>query len=112
LAVKTLSIIAKSVNGEVYEFPKTVVIPCNELLPVGKSLIRVYDTNNCIVVYELYLVRYNNDVFGTEQFNSLSGFNQYISSACACCIDDPCCYLLYNGCYITFNGERIVYNTN
>lgn len=112
MSFKTLSIVAKSVNGEIYEFPKTITVPCGQLIPVGLSLVRVYDISDCIVVYKLYLVRHNEDVFGTEQFDSLEGFEQYVNSMCQCCPDDDCCYLLYNGCYITFNGRRITYNPN
>ena len=111
LSFKTLSIVDKSVNGEIYEFPKTITVPCGQLIPVGLSRVRVYDISDCIVVYKLYLVRHNEDVFGTEQFDSLDGFEQYVNSSCSCC-GEVCCYLTYNGCDLTFNGQLITYNPN
>lgn len=103
---KHLNIIARTVNGEIKEFPEKIIVPCDSVLPVGKSIVRGYNSADCIVSYEVYLIRVGVNVFGTEQFNSLLGFETFVNSQCSTCITG--CDISYDGCVIYFDGCNII----
>ena len=112
MADKTIAIRASTINGAIQEFPPTYYFPCSQVIPQGESIIRDYDTNDCIVAKKVFLVKYGQNIFGTTQFESMVEFLLYKESYCAsCCISCVIkvgnCVLLYNGCSLTYNKNII-----
>lgn len=112
MAEKTIAIRASTINGAIQEFPPTYYFPCSQVLPQGEAIIRDYDVNDCIVAKKVFLVKYQNNVFGTTQFVSMVEFLTYKESYCASCcqacvIEFDGCVLLYNDCSLTYNNNII-----
>lgn len=112
MADKSIAIRASTINGEIQEFPPTYYFPCSQVIPQGETIIREYDLDWCIVAKKVFLVKYQNNVFGTTQFVSMDEFLAYKESYCAsCCISCVIkvgnCVLLYNGCSLTYNKSVI-----
>lgn len=108
LAEKTLSIIAKTINGTIQEFPPIYKFPCSQVQPAGEAVIRDYDENFCIVAKKVFLIVYNQNVFGTTQFTTDSEFWQYQRAACACCGGE--CSVNYNNCNLEYNECVLILN--
>lgn len=106
MATKSFDLLADTLNGQILEFPLTVIMKCDKAFPVGEAVVRDYDEDNCIVAKKVFLIRYGDDVYGVTKFKSASDFYNYVQAACACC---PCteCFPFINGCIIELNGCEV-----
>ena len=105
----SFSFTADTINGAIQERPKIFTLDCECVIPIGVDIVRDFDESLCIVAKRVFLIRYNQDVFGTCQFKSLEEFIQYKNLACSCCQDTVECVLLINGCNATINGCNLLY---
>lgn len=99
---KSFQLAVNTINGEILEFPKTITVTCDQISPLGISVIRDWNEMLCIVSKRVLLLRYGMQTFGTTQFKSVAEFNQFKKSQCSCCPE--ICHLQLNGCDIRLNG--------
>lgn len=82
--------------------------PCDALNAVGNMNVRDYTITDCIEVKRVFAIRYGLDVYGTHDFDTILGFNEYRNSYCVPCGRTRiCCPVTYNGCLVTYNGQTI-----
>lgn len=99
---KSLQFTADTIDGQIQEFPKLFYFPCDQVIPLGVSVVKSFDQELNIVAKRVFLLQYQTQSFGSSQFESLSDFNQYISAYCQCC--PAKCIVLVNGCNLQLNG--------
>lgn len=108
---------------------------CGKVTPIGLQTVREFDIEYCIVATDVYLVLYNGDTYGTQQFETFDEFEDYMAGECTCCASlctftinccevtiDGCslifettkrqCQLFINDCPLTINGQNIFYFSN
>ena len=100
-------IIAKTVNGNILEFPQTFELNCSILKPLGTGVVRQYDGKEYIVAVKVFYIQAGNQLLGTQQFHTM---NDYINYVNANCIAKETCYLSLNGCFLNLNGCLVKYN--
>jgi len=98
-----VQIIAKTVNGQILEFPQTFQLNCSILKPLGKQVVRQYNGNECIVAVKVFMVQAGNQLLGTNQFETTFDFINYVNVNCAPAYSNTC-YITLNGCNLTLNG--------
>lgn len=100
-------------NGVLLEFPEYISVECGSVIPVGESVVRDYNTNDCIVAEKVFLFRINSNTYGTKQYNNTFEFQQFLISQCTKNCIVPCvlsynyCDLLYNGCTLSYGTKTI-----
>lgn len=82
------------------------MIPCDQVVALGVDVVRVFDDGLNIVALRLFLINYNGDQFGTEDFTSMDEFKSFMQTTCECCPDT--CYLFIDGCTLTIDGCTLV----
>lgn len=97
-----VQIIAKTVNGQILEFTQTFQLNCSMLKPLGLQVVRQYNGNECIVAVKVFMVQAGNQLLGTNQFNTIFDFINYVNFNCAPVSNN--CYITLNGCNLTLNG--------
>ena len=102
-----VKIIAKTVNGNILQFPQTFELNCSILVPIGNQVVRQYDGKECIHAVKVFLIQAGNNLLGTLQFK---GMNDYLTYINANCTENGVCFLSLNGCFLTLNGCLIKYN--
>lgn len=107
-----MAIIAKTINGEIQEFPPTYYFPCSQVQAEGESVVREYDLNSCIVATRVFLVKYGGNTFGTKQFTSRSEFLKFQIEYCSICCGGGACDIIIDGCALMYNGCDIKYSFN
>lgn len=105
---KFFTIVAKTINGAIQEFPKRIQMVCGQAQPEGMAIVRDYDDNFCIVNKRVFLIRYGGDLFGTTEFTTKAGFIQYMNNICCSDCAPKNCTVKYNDCTVLFNGCRVV----
>lgn len=106
MGCKSFNLKVVTINGEIKEFPEIITFPCNQVIAVGESLVRNYDSNNCIVVKSVFLFRYGVNVFGTTQVKDIAQWNQLVSVLCIPCAQP--CQVFFDDCPIMFD-DCVVY---
>lgn len=101
-----VQIIAKTVNGQILEFPQTFQLNCSILKPLGLQVVRQYNGNECIVAVRVFLIQAGNQLLGSNQFCNMNDYLNYINANCTA---SDKCYLAVNGCFLTLNGCLIPY---
>ena len=107
---KTIQFVADTIDGEIQPSPGVFNFPCDKVIPIGVNVVRSFDESLDIVAMRVFEVNYNNHSFGSTQFKSLSDFQQYRQTACACC--PAKCIILVNGCSLQLNGCDFVLATS
>lgn len=107
---KKISILVKTINGEILDNPKLFSLPCN-VYPIGYNYVRAFNENYAIVVVKVFLLRDGLDVFGIEDIVTLQQWLQLKDSLCQCCTESEC-GIIYNGCFLQYNGCNITYTLN
>lgn len=90
------------INGEVKEFPETFFFRCNEVVPIGQTIIRYFNDDMCSVAKKTFYLRYGSDLFGTDQFSTSDQFWRFTN-----CYPNIT-FLNLNGCTVQFNGNNIL----
>lgn len=96
----TFKFTADTIDGCILEFPKEFDLRCDKVNPIGETIIRQYDGNECIVAREVFLVYYCGQTFGTTQFKTLDQFLAYRNASC---VRPKECNLSWNGCSLINN---------
>lgn len=105
-------LVVNTVNGVIKEFPPTVSFTCEEVFPYGVQIVRDYDADLTIIATRVFVFRYKNDLYGVNQFGSLTDWWTFINGVCGCC---PCPTGLMptiNGCSILINGCQMLLGVN
>lgn len=97
-----VQIIAKTVNGQILEYPQTFQLNCNILKPLGNQVVRQYNGNECIVAVKVFLIQAGNQLLGTTQFTNINDYLNYVNFNCSPAANT--CYITINGCNLTLNG--------
>lgn len=97
---------ANTLDGKILEFPLSINMRCDLVIPLHQDIVKDYDKDECIVARKVYLVSYGGHTYGSFDFTTLEEFVEYRNSSCM----EECCYVTIGGCYVTFNGIKINLN--
>lgn len=76
---------------------------CDLVTPLGVSVIRQFNSSECIVSKKVYLFGYGGVRYGIDEgISTMQDFLDYRDMHCI-----P--YLVYDGCFITVDDKRICY---
>jgi len=106
---KKFNILVKTLNGEIFENPKSFYLPC-DVYPVGYNYVRWFNQNYSIEVVKVFLLRDGLDVFGIQGVTNIHQWLQLKDSLCQCCTEE--CGIIYNECFLQYNGCNLTYQTN
>lgn len=110
IGFSTFQFIADTIDGKILQFPETMQLRCDLVVPLYQSIVRQFDGNECIVARKVYLIYYEGQVFGTREFATMDEFVNYRNANCIIA-ESPGCNITYSGCQVTFDG-CIVINPN
>lgn len=102
----TFRFTANTLDGRILEFPLTVDMRCDLVIPLYQDIVKEYDKDECIVARKVYLVSYGGHLYGTFDFTTMEEFIEYRNRNC---IEKECCYITFGGCYLTFNEVKITF---
>lgn len=91
------------INGEVQEFSKRFYFNCDQVKPIGETIIRYFNEDMCSVAMKTFYIEYNQNLFGTNAFTTKQQFWDYTN-----------CYphtvlVLINGCNMKINGRKVIF---
>lgn len=101
---KILPLYVDVINGEVQEFPVKFPFQKNLMVPMGETTIRYFNDDMCSVARRTFLIRYGDDLFGTNQFKSVRDFWQWQNFS-----ERGGGYFLIEGCSIQIDGINITF---
>ena len=101
--MKFYSIIVDSIDYTFLQNKVSVTIPCDGVEIMGVRTVSAFNSKEEVERKVLFLLRYNQKVYGTEDYKTLDAYLQYRDSMCKPCIDSECGVML-NGCFLTLNG--------
>lgn len=99
--------VAKTVDGDIKDFPKIEYFQCGLIRPIGNQVVREYDGNECIRAVKVFLVWYGGHLFGREGFTDMADFVRELNGVCQ---PSGKCIITINGCAVTVNGCNIYIN--
>lgn len=106
IGFSTFQFIADTIDGKILQFPETMQLRCDLVVPLYQSIVRQFDGNECIVARKVYLIYYEGQVFGTRQFATMDQFVNYRNANCG--LENRGCNMTYFGCGITYNGCTVI----
>lgn len=104
----TIKFIAQTINGHIEEFPKSFDLWSDQVIPVGDSIVREFNGNECIRNIKVFLIFYGGQSLGTTQFDNADDFIAYLNASTvtpAC----PSTYLEIGGCFALVGGCQLLY---
>lgn len=104
---KTFSLNIDTINGVVQEFPQLMYFRCDQITPVGMTIVRYFNTYTmCQYAHKTFYLLYKSELFGTQQFKTFEDYNNFRFWHCC----DTEIILLVNGCNLTINGMNLNLN--
>lgn len=96
---------AHTINGVIQHNPQQFILQCNKIKPIGESIVRTFDGNECIQAMKCFLIIYEGKLLGNKCYTSFDNFMQALR--CVCFSDG---YLLVNGCNLQLDGCDLILN--
>ncbi len=103
---RTFPFTATTIDGDIKEFPVLFNLRCDLVVPIGRTIIRQFNGEQCIVARKVFLVYYDGQNLGTDQFKTLDEFLLWRNNNCTSSRE---CNLLYNGCSINYGNCFVKY---
>lgn len=101
---KTFKFIADTIDGQIQQSPKLFYLRCDEVKPIGNSVVRQFDGNECINAMKVYLVYYRGQLLGSKGYQTAEHFFNFMQSECKeCGVTINGCLITINGCFTTIN---------
>lgn len=82
MQIKTFELNIETIDGDIQLSPVCKTFSCKDVSPMGLSVVRGYNNENCIIAKSVFLFRQGQMVFGTTEFKDTQGFYDYINSHC------------------------------
>lgn len=101
--MKSFKFTADTIDGKIQQFPQQFYLHCDKVKPIGESIVREYNGNECIVAMKVFLILYNGQLLGNKCHRSFEGFMNFLRSKC---YTD---YMLVNDCILTMNGCDVTF---
>lgn len=102
----TIKFHANTVDGDIMNAPVSFDLQCKLVRPIGSTIIRQFNNNECIRAIRVFLIYYEGQNLGTTQFKTMDEFIKYLNNTCNPVKD---CGLIYLGCPLTVNGCQLKY---
>lgn len=107
--MKNFNVIAKAFNYAFLFKPVTYSLVCNRAVPLGITTVSAFNELEEVERKVLFLIKYGQDIIGTDQFKSVQAYWDYVNVQCACCAEPILdCGILLNGCNLTLNGCNFI----
>ena len=75
--MKSLLLYVNVINGEVQESPVPFYFDRDKINPIGITIVRWFDFNQCSLATKVFTIEYETSTFGTWQFKSWDDFWQW-----------------------------------
>lgn len=98
--------IASTIDGQILEFPKEFYLNCDLVVPIGRTIIRQFNNEECIVARKVFLVYYEGQNLGSTEFKTMDEFISFRNNSCK---KASPCNIFYNGCSLIYNNCVIKY---
>jgi hypothetical protein len=98
--------IATTIDGQILEFPQEFYLRCDLVKPLGPTIVRQFNNEECIVARKVFLVYYQGQNLGSPDYKTMDDF---IKSLNAACVKKEECKILHNGCVLEYNNCPIKY---
>ncbi len=98
---KSFNLKINVINGELKEFPETMLFRCDDVQPLGMTTIRYFDDEDCSVVHRTFYLKVGQNMFGTNQFRTMEDFYTYLNIVCVDYIST------IDGCLILIDGQKV-----
>ncbi len=100
----TFKFTADTIDGKIQEFPQVFSLRCKLVKPIGESIVREFNGNECIVAMKVFLIMYEGQLLGNRCHKSFTGFMNFLRAQC---FTD---YLSLNGCNLQLDGCDLILN--
>lgn len=100
----TFKFTADTINGVIQITPQQYHLQCKKVVPIGESIVRTFDGNECIQAMKVFLVLYDGKLLGNKCHTTMTEFGQFLK---AVCYTD---YLLIDNVNLELNGGDLILN--
>lgn len=100
----TFKFTADTIDGVIQQSPQLFYLNCNKVKPIGASVVRTFNGNECIQSMKVFLVLYDGKLLGNKCHTT---FTEFIDFLKAVCYSD---YLLLNGVNLELDGAELILN--
>ncbi len=104
MAAKSFTITVEAFNYKFPPKPYDKYLHCDTAVPIGVSWVSAFNQCQELERKRLFLIRYNLDIIGTSDINSMEDYFDFIAADCGCCPVPDFCETLIDGCYALIDG--------
>lgn len=100
----TFKFTADTINGVIQQHPQQFHLRCSKVKPIGLSIVRTFNGNECIQAMKVFLILYDGKLMGNKCYTTYDEFMQALKNTC---FTD---YIMINGCNLQLDGCDLILN--